>query len=141
MPCYVAWYEYVTSGTSEFAEALQAVQGKLRAIMHVIDYYYAAAGLSLPDLPVGVPVNPFRHPRSPKEYGVREMICHHLACDGVDFMTLFDVASLLDERKTDQKAYLSVIRPCSMLMKQHQNKFVVAYNNMAGSDGAAAEKP
>ena len=127
MPCYTAWYEYVNPGTPEFAQAQKVVEAKLRAITHVINYYYASTGLTLPVLPDGVPINPMRQPRSRKEYGLREMICHHLACDGVDFITLFDVASLLDERQADQRSYLAVIRPCSMLMKANQNKFVVAY--------------
>ncbi len=127
MPCYTAWYEHVTPGTPDFVRAMQAVQAQLRAITHIIDYYYTAFGLSLPVLPDGVPVDPMRQPRATKEYVLRETICHHFACDGVDFMTLFDVATLLDESDKGQRSYLAVIRPCSMLMKQYQDRFVVAY--------------
>jgi hypothetical protein len=127
MPCYTVWYEGLRPDTSDFASAKQAVEVKLRAVVHVIDYYYAAGGMSLPVLPDGVAIDPMRQPRSPKEYGLREVICHHLACDGIDFMDLFNVATLLDEQNKDQRAHLAVIRPCALLMKQYQAKFVVAY--------------
>jgi hypothetical protein len=127
MPCYTPWYGYSHPGSPEFARALKAVHAKLRAVKHVVDYYYEAYGLSLPSLPDGAEIDPMRQPRAPSEYRVREMICHHLACDGIDFMGLFDVASVLDDADKGDRAYLAVIRPCSMLMKQHTDKFVVAY--------------
>jgi hypothetical protein len=134
MPCYTAWYDNVMPGSPEFARAMQTVQAQLRAVNHIIDYYYTAFGLALPAIPEGVPVAPMRQPRAPKEYALRESICHHFACDGIDFMTLFDVATLLHEKDEKQRSYLAVIRPCSMLMKQHQDKFIVAYRPSANSE-------
>jgi len=126
MPCYSAWNDYLEPGTPQYEEAKAAVTTKLHAVRHIIDYYYRAHGQQLPQLPDGVILDPFRQPRAPAELALREMICHHFSCDGVNFCTLYDVASLLNVQIPTERAYLAVVLPCATLMRMNKDKFVPA---------------
>lgn len=97
---------------------------KLRAVTHIIDYYYKSHGLQLPKLADGTMVDSHRQPRSPRELALREMICHHFSCDGLDFCSLYDVASLLSPQIATEKAYLAVVLPCATLMRMQKERFV-----------------
>ena len=52
----------------------------------------------MPDLPDGVDIDSMRQPRSEIEMSIRVKICHHFACDGIHFCTLYDVCSLLESQ-------------------------------------------
>jgi hypothetical protein len=123
MPCYTAWDQSLTPGTLEYLQAEEQVQEKLKAVIHIVDYYYTAFVHAMPDLPDGVSIDSTRQPRSEKEMSIREMICHHFACDGINFLTLYDVCSLLDSQDKQQRAYLAVIHPCAYLMRANRDKF------------------
>jgi hypothetical protein len=123
MPCYTAWNQSLTPGTPKYLQAEEQVREKLKAVMHIVDYYYKAFEYSMPDLPDGVSIDSMRQPRSEKEMSVREMICYHFACDGISFLTLYDVCSLLESQDKLQRPYLAIILPCAYLMRASRNKF------------------
>lgn len=123
MPCYTAWNSYLTPNTPEYLLAEEMLRAKLKAIRHIIDYYYRANSIPLPSLPSGTIVDPCRQPRSHRELAVREAICHHYACDEIDFCTLYDAASLLDSNDKEGLAYLAVILPCATQMRTQPEKF------------------
>ena len=112
MPCYQAWFEHLTKGTPEYAEARRNVEIRLAAVKHIIDYYYQAYGHPLPALPENTVINECRQPRSRREFELRKIICHHFLCDGINVTHLYDVASILDDSK-----YLAVVLPCANLIR------------------------
>ena len=123
MPCYTAWNDFLKPDTPEYQRAEQEVQAKLKAIKHIIDYYYRAFQHKLPNLPDGTVIDQSRQPRSSKEATIREMICHHFACDEVDFCTLYDVCSLLKEENRRERSYLAVILPCAHMLRSDPGKY------------------
>lgn len=127
MPCYTAWYKYVTPNTPEYDSAKREVQAKLKAVKHIVDYYYRAFEYPLPNLPISTAVDPMRQPKSSSEMSIRQMICHHFACDGIDFCTLYDVCSIIDTDDDAQRPYAAVVLPCATLMRQTPKKYVVSY--------------
>ena len=124
IPCYSPWNDYLEPGTPQFDQAKAVVLAKLRAVTHIIDYYYKSHGLQLPELAEGTVIDSHRQPRSAREFALREMICHHFSCDGVDFCSLYDVASLLSPRIESERAHLAVVLPCATLMRMHKERFV-----------------
>ena len=95
MPCYNSWDSYLTPNTPAYERAKSVVEAKLMSIQHIIDYYYSTHRYPLPNLPANTKIDPFRQPRSGRELSIREMICHHFACDGINFCTLYDACTLL----------------------------------------------
>ena len=128
MPCYNAWNECLTPGTTEYLRAEAEVRAKLESITHIVDYYYGVNSFAMPSLPDGVAVDPLRQPKSAKEASIRDAICHHFACDEVGVSTLYDACSLLDERRPEQRSYLAVILPSATLLRQHPQKFKTTYS-------------
>jgi hypothetical protein len=51
------------------------------------------------------------------------MICHHFACDGINFCTLYDVCTLLDSQDKLNRGYMAVILPCATLMREGADEF------------------
>lgn len=127
MPCYTPWYAYVIPNTPEYDSAKREVQVKLEAVKHIVDYYYRAFEYSLPNLPIGTAVDPMRQPKSNNEVSIRQMICHHFACDGIDISTLYDVCSIINIDDDTQRPYVAVVLPCATLMRQSPKKYVVSY--------------
>ena len=129
MPCYTAWNEYLTPDTPEYLRAKEIVRAKLNAVKHIVNYYYKAHEGTLPTLPDGTLIDPFRQPRSSKEMAIREAICHHFACDGIHFCTLYDVCTLLDSEVREDQACLAVILPCATLMRTELTKFNPSFSS------------
>ena len=123
MPCYTAWSEYLTPNTAEYFRAKEEVRAKLNAVKHIVNYYYNAHEGTLPILQAGTAIDPMRQLRSSKEMAIRGAICHHFACDGIHFCTLYDVCSLLDSEQKEERAYLAVILPCATLMRTEMRRF------------------
>ncbi len=127
MPCYTAWNEDLSPGTPDYLKAESKVHAKLKAVQHIVDYYYKAFEHSLPDVPISMSIDPFRQPKSNREMRIREMICHHFSCDGIHFCTLYDVCSLLDAEDKGQRAYLAVILPCANLIRANGEKYRINF--------------
>lgn len=123
MPCYTPWYSYLEPESEEYKRAHREVTAQLHAVKHIIDYYYRVAELQLPVLPRHVEIDATRQPRSRHESRIREMICHHFACDGIHFVMLYDACSLLDENDSEDRPYLAVIAPCAFLMRSDTDRF------------------
>lgn len=90
---------------------------------HIVEYYYRARRHPLPQLPVEVRIDPTRQPRSNKEILIREMICHHMACDGVHFTTIYDSCSLLSHEDPTDRPYLAVLENCAFRLRQNFEVF------------------
>src|SRR5690348_10100042 len=123
MPCCMSWNAFLEPGTSEYARAEEALRARVESVKHVVRYYYRAFDYPLPALPDDTLIEPTRQPKSRRENAIREMICHHLACDGVHFCTLYDVCSMLNARVDEDRAFLAVIAPCTHLMRSEFERF------------------
>jgi hypothetical protein len=117
MPCYSPWNSYLLPNSDDYRKAEEEERAKLAAVKHVVDYYYKAHDHSLPNLPHGTQLDPHRQPRSAREFAIREMICHHLICDQLGFMDLYDVCTLLHNEVPSERSYLAVIYPCANLIR------------------------
>ena len=129
VPCCNSWDDFLTPNTPEYSRAEAELRAKLQAVIHVVDYYYLAFGHQLPQLPERTKIDPERQPKSKKEMAIREMICRHLACDGVDFCTLYDFCSLLNPAVPQEHSYLAVIWPSAHLMRTDPGKFYLKLGN------------
>jgi hypothetical protein len=110
MPCISMWYEYLKRGTPEYEAARAAVEAKLRALRHAIDYYYGVARAAVPRAD---------HELSPidlveGEEEILDRIKHHLACDGVHCQVLYNAASLLDRYVPEEAGYARVLLDCAL---------------------------
>ncbi len=123
MPCYTAWNEDLRPGSPDYLIAELQIHAKLKAVRHIVDYYYKAFEYPMPDVPDSLCIEPFRQPNTNQEMSIREMICHHFSCDGIHFCTLYDVCSLLDAEDKGQRSYLAVILPCANLMRANGTQF------------------
>ena len=121
MPCFVGWDEHLKPGTPEYDRGRAELHAKFLVIKHIVRYYYGAAGVSLPrgsrtaDLPPA--------PSSEKERRIWKGICHHCACDGVHFTTLYDVCSIIDPASEEDCSYRHVIFGCGHQMRCKPDKF------------------
>lgn len=127
MPCYTAWNEGIPQGTPEHHQAEKKVRAWLRSIKHIIDYYYRAYDYPMPNIPDGTKVDLYRQPKSQREQRIREAICHHVQCDGMNVSMLYDASSLLDQRNKEERAYLAVLLPCATLLAPGPDEFKMAY--------------
>ena len=48
MPCYTEWDAYLEKGSKEYETKKAELEAKLKAVRHIVDYYYGSAGLSVP---------------------------------------------------------------------------------------------
>jgi hypothetical protein len=126
MPCYTAWNQYLQEGTPEYDRARAVVQARFLAVKHIVGYYYAAAGVSLPQIPLSAKAEAIRVPKSEKERRIWKAIAHHCACDGNHFCTLYDVCSLLDGESARDRSYERVILGCAHLMEAHTTVYRIA---------------
>lgn len=116
MPCYTAWNEYLEVGTPAYERAEAELRAKLRALRHAIDYYYGAAGASVPHAHRpgegrGGNVTEGLVALAPPagESGVLDRITHHLACDGVSVSLLYDAATLVPHEEPSEAGYARVL--------------------------------
>jgi hypothetical protein len=124
MPCFVGWNAHLTPGTPEYDRALAELRAKLLAVKHIVRYYYGAAGLDLPRGVSGADLPPA--PSSEKERRTWKGICHHCACDGVHFTTLYDLLTILDPASEEDSSYRHVIFGCAHKMRSESEVFRTA---------------
>ena len=133
MPCFSSG---PTPGTQEYEDWLPQVQKRLDSFIHVVDYYYHKAGLSLPQphtidglrewlrggkLPP--PHDAIKPVDLDKNTQVLRQILLHLQCDGVDVFQLNDIANLFSEKISTkeitpkQLGYCYVLNYCFSAMR------------------------
>ncbi len=127
MPCYTAWIDCYPPGTPEHDRVKAELYAKLVTVKHIIDYYYEAKDFTKPDLPIATKIDAERQPKSKTESEIRESICYHFGCDEVGVSTLLDVCTLLDDSRTEDRAYIAVILPCVHLLRERPEKFKTSY--------------
>ena len=124
MSCYTAWNEYLKPGTPEYSTAENRVCAKLKAVQHIVDYYYEAFNQRFPREEVEEGASPPYEPASPREKRLLEIVFHHFACDGIHFTTLYDVCSVLNCKK-GERGYKAIISYCANLMRAQRNQYRV----------------
>ena len=124
MPCYTQWDAYLKRGSDEYRKARSELQAKLKAVLHVIDYYYQLHRFAVP--PATRPKKALYVEMAHLEYQIEardlggideqkviKQIIHHMICDEIHFTTLYDVSSLLRVNDPRQCGYRRVILICA----------------------------
>lgn len=124
MPCYTAWNEYLKPGTPEYLTAEEIVRAKLKAVQHIVDYYYEAFDQRIPRAETYECTSMPYEPASLREKKLLEIICHHFSCDGIHFTMLYDVRSVLECRKGG-RAYDAIITYCASLMRAERGRYQI----------------
>lgn len=124
MPCYTAWNEYLEPGTPEYSAAEQRVRAKLKAVQHIVNYYYRAFDQRFPLVKIKEGTSASYKPASTREKRLLEMICHHFACDGIHFTTLYDACSVLDCGQGERR-HKGIIMYCATLMRSEMGQYRV----------------
>ena len=111
MPCFTNGPE---PGTKEYDEWLPTAEGRLASFVHVVDYYFGKAGMSVP-YPAAVdretlqawdnPLERYLKPVEPASWSkinvvVRQVLLH-LDCDGIDEFHLNDISNLITNKALD----------------------------------------
>lgn len=131
MPCYSAWDEYLTPGTPEYQAARAALEAKLRAVRHAVDYYYGVHSFDVPParysadhIFIETAAENFQAQREvPEEHKIIEQLTHHLACDGVHFTELYDFVSILDSSDPAAAGYARVLMRCAHQLRAHPSDY------------------
>jgi len=134
MPCYTEWDAYLDKDSPQYQDARARLEAKLKAVRHIVDYYYAVEGLEVP---------PARHSGEPTwieqahhsfsieeerlgdvdEASIIERIAHHCACDGIELTLLYDLVTLLDLRNPLEAGYARVLMTCANEMRADRRRF------------------
>jgi hypothetical protein len=93
------------AGSSEYIETRTKLQGQQRAVEHIIDHYYAVAGQLVSD--------PLPAPEPRADEAIVEQIVHHMDCDDIRFITLYDIGTPLKRDDPRDAPYARVIRLCA----------------------------
>ena len=120
MPCYTQWDAYLDKDSNEYRAAKAKLRAKLKAVQHVIDYYYRVSGLTVPRA---------KHSQQQtwmemahhgfecdevgdlkrKEEQIIKSVAHHCSCDGIHFTLLYNLVTLLDIQDGQQGGYARAI--------------------------------
>lgn len=117
MPCFRTGPE---PGTPQYEAWIPEVRRKHDAFLHVVDYYYRKAGLTMPE----PPEDRNRRRGSPRaapagDERVLEQILLHLDCDGVDVFQLNDIRNLLARDRTPRgRGYSRVLKYCFVALRK-----------------------
>lgn len=132
MPCYTRWDACLPEGSDEYAAKRDEMEAKLKAVLHIVDYYYGASGWQAPPASFSASsgmdlFHPFAHdhfrvegveaPGVDEEQGILDSIVQHFCCDEINSGTLYDLVSLLDLKDPAQAGYARVILLCAIAMR------------------------
>ena len=134
MPCYTEWDAYLDKGSGAYRTEKAQLEAKLKAVMHIVDYYYGVERLRVP---------PVRHSGSPvflemdhlefeidsgamhgmDEKRIFENISHHFSCDGIGFTLLYDLVSLLNLHDKEDAGYARVMMICASKLRGDSDRY------------------
>ena len=130
MPCYNEWDAYLEKGSKEYESRKAELEAKLKAVRHIIDYYYRVNRKPIPSVDFsgaekvsGESVRGYFafqdvSDSPPEEKPVLEAIMHHFACDQIHFTTLYDLVSLLDVKDPEEGGYARVMMLCANALRR-----------------------
>lgn len=135
MPCYIEWDAYLSEGTPEYASTKAKLEAKLKAVKHIVDYYFGVEHLRVP------PARYFGKgnysPRDPREFEAGDTnspldtegrivrsIAYHCSCDRIRFTLLYDVVSLLDIRDPAEAGYARIMLACAYEMRANKGQYM-----------------
>ena len=129
MPCYTEWDAYLEEGSKEYADTRARLEAKLKAVRHIVDYYYGSAGLSVPPARwsgsqafMQLAHNEFSIDDAAldgrDEQPILEAITHHCACDEIHFTLLYDLVSLLDLKNAEDAGYARVMMHSANILRR-----------------------
>lgn len=148
MPCYTEWDAYLDKASDEYASKKAEMEAKLKAVRHIVDYYYGVAGLRVPPARHSgrqtwqemahreFLIDPHHLPGAAED-GIVKSIAHHCACDGIDFLLLYDLVSLLDVGNVHDAGYARVLLTCADELRANRE----AYRPVMGTEGEGASEP
>jgi hypothetical protein len=96
---------------------------ELKAVKHIVDYYYRTAGRELPIVESDSPFLESNKATNKAEAELFETIAHHFACDEIDFCSLYDACSLLDNSIEVDRSYRRVILAAAHQMRKRPQDF------------------
>lgn len=111
MPCFS---NGPMPGTPDYDEWLPEVTRQLDSFIHVVDYYYAKAGIPVPQPDVPAGTSHITEPIDARENErVLQQILLHLDCDDVDVLQLHDIRLLLgNDPASKGHRYVAVLNHC-----------------------------
>jgi hypothetical protein len=112
-PCYTEWDAYLDKGSPKYRAAKAKLEAKLKAVQHIVDYYYRFHRRTVPKAKhagnrtfIELADQAFEvdagDSGGPDDDEFIERITQHCACDGIRFTTLYDLVSLLDLKDAQQ---------------------------------------
>lgn len=134
MPCYSEWDAYLGKGSKEYEDKKKELKTKLKAVKHIIDYYYGVERIY-------VPCAKYSGERTWQELAHREFsidgdslgeadewqiikkIAHHCSCDGINFTLLYDLVSLLNHRDPFEAGYVRVLLTCANEIRANKSSY------------------
>lgn len=134
MPCYTEWDAYLKKGSHEYEAKKAELEAKLKAVKHIVDYYYGIEGLRIPPAKhsgertwLEMAHQEFEFDASAldgrKEELIIKNIAHHCACDGIHFMLIYDLVSLLDVQDSYEAGYARIMMACANEIRANKYQY------------------
>jgi len=136
MPCYTEWDAHLDKGSEKSRTAKAKLEAKLKAVQHIVDYYYRFHGRSVPKAKhsgnrtfIELADQAFEADAEDSDGAndeeIIERITQHCACDGIHFTTLYDLVSLLDLKDAQQCGYAWVMLTCANAIRRHTWRYLI----------------
>lgn len=128
MGCYTEWDAYLEKGSKAYKEKEDELKAKLKAVKHIVDYYYSLKGLVVPHAThsgksswIETAENEFsvnsKEVDDLNEVKTIDSITHHVMCDQIHFTTLYDICTLLNLDVPEDARYARVIMKCANIVR------------------------
>ena len=134
MPCYTEWNAYLSEGTPEYASTKAKLEAKLKAVKHIVDYYFGVDHLRVsPARYSGEDSWTLDHREfetddidSPPatEGRIIKCIAYHCSCDRIHFTTLYDLVSLLDIHDPAEAGYARIMLACAHEIRANKGHYL-----------------
>ena len=124
MPCLLECDAYLNKGSQEYENKKVELETKLKAVKHIVDYYYGVERLRVPlakpsgqQTWLGMAQLRFKVDKSAlcggNEDRILKNIAHHCSCDGIHFTLIEDLVSLLDIHDHQEAGYARILMVCA----------------------------
>jgi hypothetical protein len=134
MPCYTQWNTYLKPGSKEYEDARVKLEAKLKAVKHILDYYYAVHKKQVPkakyqggeiDLQLGTVslACDKRQMRGINEEEIKRNIAHHFLCDHLNVVDLYDISTLCNIHDDSDAGYIRIIVGCANDMRENNHLY------------------
>lgn len=134
MPCYTEWDTYLDKGSPEYEAKKAEMEAKLKAVKHIVDYYYGIERLRVP---------PARHSgkktwgemahrefefdpgelRGKNEESILRNIARHCSCDGIHYVVIYDLVTFLNIHDPVDAGYARIVMICANDMRANGHQY------------------